>query len=157
MDVARQIYERVLGAEPENPDALAGAARCHIASGRLAAAREILERVPTQHTNHVEVDGARAALSLAEEAGTLADPERLRERLQARPDDHAARLDLATGLFLRGQVDAAIDELLTIVRKDREWQDQAARKQLIKFFEALGPNHPATVAGRRKLSAVLFS
>jgi putative thioredoxin len=157
MDVARQIYERVLGAEPENPDALAGAARCHIASGRLAAAREILERVPTQHTNHVEVDGARAALSLAEEAGTLADPERLRERLQAKPDDHAARLDLATGLFLRGQVDAAIDELLTIVRKDREWQDQAARKQLIKFFEALGPNHPATVAGRRKLSAVLFS
>jgi putative thioredoxin len=157
MDVARQLYERVLGAEPENPEALAGAARCQIATGRLAAAREILDGVPTQHTNHVEVDGARAALRLAEEAGTLADPEALRARLQADPGDHAARLDLATNLFLRGQVEPAIDELLTIVRKDREWQDQAARKQLVKFFEALGPNHPATVAGRRKLSAVLFS
>ncbi len=157
MDVARQIYERVLGAEPENPDALAGAARCHIASGRLAAAREILDGVPTKHTNHVEIDGARAALSLAEEAGTLADPDSLRERLQANPDDHAARLDLATGLFLRGQVEAAIDALLIIVRKNREWQDQAARKQLVKFFDALGANNPVTVAGRRKLSAVLFS
>jgi putative thioredoxin len=157
MDVARQIYERVLGAEPENPDALAGAARCHIASGRLAAAREILDGVPTKHTNHAEIDGARAALSLAEEAGTLADPDSLRERLQATPDDHAARLDLATGLFLRGQAEAAIDEVLTIVRKNREWQDQAARKQLIKFFDALGANNPVTVAGRRKLSAVLFS
>jgi putative thioredoxin len=157
MDVARQLYERVLGAEPENPEALAGAARCNIATGRLAAARQILDGVPTQHANHVEVDGARAALSLAEEAGTLADPEALRVRLQADPDDHAARLDLATSLFLRGQVEPAIDELLTVVRRDREWQDQAARKQLIKFFEALGPNHPATVAGRRKLSAVLFS
>jgi putative thioredoxin len=157
LDVARQLYERVLGAEPENPEALAGAARCQIATGRLAAARELLERVPTQHANHVEIDGARAALSLAEEAGTLPDQDALKRRLQADPDDHAARLDLATNLFLRGQVEAAIDELLTVVRKDREWQDQAARKQLIKFFEALGPNHPVTVAGRRKLSAVLFS
>jgi putative thioredoxin len=157
MDVARQLYERVLGAEPDNPEALAGAARTHIATGRLAKAREILDGVPTQHRNHVEIDGARAALSLAEEAGTLADPETLRARLQAGPDDHAARLDLATSLFLRGQVEPAIDELLTIVRRDRDWQDQAARKQLIKFFEALGPTHPTTVAGRRKLSAVLFS
>jgi putative thioredoxin len=157
IDVARQLYERVLGAEPDNPDALAGAARCHIASGRLAAAREILDGVPTQHSNHVQIDGARAALSLAEEAGTLSAPDTLRERLQSAPDDHAVRLDLATSLFLRGQIEPAIDELLTIVRKDREWQDQAARKQLIKFFEALGPSHPATVAGRRKLSAVLFS
>jgi putative thioredoxin len=123
----------------------------------LAAAREVLDSVPTQHTNHVEIDGARAALRLAEEAGTLADPDTLHERLQGDPDDHAARLDLATSLFLRGQIEAAIDELLTIVRKDREWQDQAARKQLIKFFDALGPNHPVTVAARRKLSAVLFS
>ena len=156
-EVARQLYERVLGAEADNPEALAGAARCQIATGRLAKAREILDGVPTQHKNHVEIDGARAALSLAEEAGTLADPEALRTRLQAEPNDHAARLDLATGLFLRGQTEPAIDELLGIVRRDREWQDQAARKQLVKFFEALGPNHPATVAGRRKLSAVLFS
>lgn len=157
LDVARQIYEQIVAAEPENPEALAGLARCQISSGRLAAAREVLEGVPAAHTHHVEIDGARAALSLAEEAGTLGDPEALQDRLRADADDHAARLDLATVLFLRGQIEPAIDELLAIVGKDRDWQDQAARKQLVKFFEALGPSHPATVAGRRKLSAVLFS
>jgi putative thioredoxin len=157
MDIAGQIYEQLVAAEPENPEAIAGLARCQIAAGRLVAAREVLDGVPVAHTHHVEVDGARAALSLAEEAGTLGEPEALQARLQADPGDHAARLDLATNLFLRGQVEAAIDELLTIVGKDRDWQDQAARKQLIKLFDALGPNHPATGAGRRKLSAVLFS
>jgi putative thioredoxin len=157
MDIAGQIYEQLVAAEPENPEAIAGLARCQIAAGRLVAAREVLDGVPVAHTHHVEIDGARAALSLAEEAGTLGDPEALQGRLQADADDHAARLDLATILFLRGQVEPAIDELLTIVGKDREWQDQAARKQLVTFFDALGPAHPATAAGRRKLSAVLFS
>jgi putative thioredoxin len=156
-EIARQIYEQLVAAEPDNPEALAGLARCQIAAGRLAAAREVLDGVPVAHTHHVEIDGARAALSLAEEAGTLGDPEALRGLLQADADDHTARLDLATGLFLRGQIEAAIDELLIIVGKNRDWQDQAARKQLVKFFDALGPNHPATAAGRRKLSAVLFS
>ena len=157
IDQAAQLYERVLGSEPTNPDALAGLARCSIASGRMAQARECLEQVPKEHANHVEVDGARAALSLAEEAGTLPDPGELAGRLQGDDDDHAARLDLATVLFLRGQTEPAIDHLMQIVRKDRDWQDQAARKQLVKFFEALGPTHPATVAGRRQLSSVLFS
>ena len=113
--------------------------------------------MPAEHANHLEVDGARAALSLAEEAGALADVGALNARLAADENDHEARLDLATALFLRGQAEAAIEHLLAVVRKDREWQDQAARKQLIKFFDALGPQHPATVSGRRKLSTVLFS
>jgi putative thioredoxin len=157
LDRAAKVYERILDAEPGNPEALAGLARARIGSGRLAAARELLEQVAKEHANHVEVDGARAALSLAEEAGTLPDPKALGERLEAADDDHAARLDLATVLFLRGQVEPAIQHLLTIIRKDREWREQAARKQLVKFFEALGPRHPATVSGRRQLSAVLFS
>jgi putative thioredoxin len=157
LDRALQIYERLLESEPANPEALGGLARCQIARGRLGAARQTLERVPIEHTNHVEVDGARAALSLAEESGTLADVGELNARLAADENDHEARLDLATALFLRGQVDAAIEHLLAIVRKDREWRDQAARKQLIKFFDALGPQHPVTVSGRRKLSKVLFS
>lgn len=157
LDVATQIYERLLQTEPSNPEALAGLARCQIAQGRLAAARETLQRVPVEHTNHVEVDGARAALSLAEESGTLADVGELNSRLAANENDHEARIDLATALFLRGQVDSAIEHLLAIVRKDREWRDQAARKQLLKFFDALGPQHPATLSGRRKLSTVLFS
>jgi putative thioredoxin len=154
---AQQLYQQVLGVEPSNPEALAGLARCAIATGRLAQAREMLEAVPAEHAHHVEVDGARAALALAEEAGTLEDPASLQRRLEANPNDHAARLDLATALFLRGQIEAAMDHLVTIVRKDREWQDQAARKQLVRFFEALGPQHPATVRGRRQLSSVLFS
>jgi putative thioredoxin len=156
-DLALPIYERLLQSEPGNPEALAGLARCQIAKGRLAAARDTLQRVPVEHTNHVEVDGARAALSLAEESGTLADIGELNARLATDENDHEARLDLATALFLRGQVEPAIEHLLAIVRKDREWRDQAARKQLIKLFEALGPQHPATVGGRRKLSTVLFS
>ena len=157
LDRAQQIYDQVLASEPDNPEALAGLARCQIARGRLGAARETLQRVPTEHRNHVEVDGARAALSLAEESGTLAEVGELNARLAANDNDHEARLDLATALFLRGQVEPAIEHLLAIVRKDREWHDQAARKQLIKFFDALGPQHPATVSGRRKLSTVLFS
>jgi len=157
LDRAARVYERILDAEPGNPEALAGLARAQIGLGRLASARELLEQVPKEHANHVEVDGARAALSLAEEAGALPDPTALTARLLADENDHAARLDLATALFLRGQVEPAIDHLLAIIGKDRDWQDQAARKQLIKVFEALGPKHPATLGGRRKLSAVLFS
>jgi putative thioredoxin len=157
LDVAARIYEQLLREDPGNAEALAGLARCEIARGRLAAAREILGRVPKEQTNHVEVDGARAALSLAEESGTLADPGQLNARLAADENDHEARLDLATVLFLRGQVEAAIEHLLAVVRRDREWRDQAARKQLLKFFDALGPKHPATVSGRRKLSTLLFS
>jgi putative thioredoxin len=157
LDVAARIYEQLLREDPGNAEALAGLARSEIARGRLAAAREILDRVPKEHANHVEVDGARAALSLAEEAGTLADPGQLNARLAADENDHEARLDLATVLFLRGQVEAAIEHLLAVVRKDREWGDQSARKQLLKFFDALGPQHPATVSGRRKLATILFS
>jgi len=156
-DVAAQLFERVLGGEPENPEALGGLARCQIALNRLAAARGTLDRVPKEHANHVEVDGARAALALAEEAGALSDPDSLNAKLEANENDHEARLELATVLFLRGHVEPAIEHLLAIVRKDRQWNDEAARKQLIRFFEALGPNHPATVSGRRKLSSVLFS
>jgi putative thioredoxin len=154
---AAQLYERVLASEPDRPEAIAGLARAQIALGRLSAARATLERVAKEHANHVGIDGARAALALAEEAGTLPEPAELNRRLERDDCDHAARLDLATVLFLRGQVEAAIEHLLAVVRKDREWHDQAARRQLVRFFEALGPTHPATVSGRRKLSSILFS
>ena len=132
------------GEDPGNPEALAGLARCQIARARARrGAARCSTRAPKEHANHVEVDGARAALSLAEEAGALADPAQLNAPA-CRPttNDHDARLDLATVLFLRGQVEAAMEHLLAIVRKDREWHDQAARKQLVKFFDALGPQAP---------------
>jgi putative thioredoxin len=103
------------------------------------------------------VSGAKAALALAEEAGELGDSARLEARLQADPDDHEARYQLATVMFLRGQLEQAMEHLVQIVKRDRPWQDELARKQLVKFFEALGPKHPATLKGRRMLSSVLFS
>ena len=157
LEMAAQLFGRVLQNEPENAEAIGGLARCQIGLGRLDTARETLEGVPTQHTNHVAIDGARAALALAEESGSLPDPGTLNARLAADENDHQARLELATVLFLRGQIETAMEHLLAIVRKDREWQDQAARKRLVRLFEALGPAHPATINGRRKLSTVLFS
>ena len=157
VDLALDIFQQVLAEDPSNAEAIAGAARAEITLNRAAAARDRLENVPKEHENHVEIAGARAALSLAEEAGTLPDPGELLAKLQADGQDHAARLDLATAMFLRGQTDEAMGELLHIIKGDREWQDQAARKQLLKFFDALGPTHPATIAGRKQLSAVLFS
>ncbi|MGI9498579.1 MAG: thioredoxin [Geminicoccaceae bacterium] len=157
LEVAADIFQQVLAEEPANPEAIAGAARAEIALGRPAAARSRLEAVPKEHVNHVDITGAKAALSLAEEAGTLPDPGELAGRLEADARDHGARLDLATAMFLRGQNEEAMDQLLHVVKVDRDWEDQAARKQLIKFFDALGPAHPATAAGRRQLSAVLFS
>ena len=157
VDLALDIFQQVLAEEPSNAEAIAGAARAEIALNRAAAARERLENVPKEHANHVDIAGARAALSLAEEAGTLPDPAELASRLEADAKDHAARLDLATAMFLRGQTEEAMEQLLHVIKTDRDWQDQAARKQLLTFFDALGPTHPATVAGRRQLSAVLFS
>lgn len=157
VDLAADIYQQVMAEEPLNADAIAGLARCHIALGRAAAARELLDNVPAEHKNHIEINGAQAALSLAEESGTLGDPAELQGKLDANDDDHGARLDLATVMFLRGQTEEAVQQLLHVIKKDREWEDQAARKQLIKFFNALGPMHPETVTGRRQLSAVLFS
>jgi putative thioredoxin len=157
LDLAADIFQQVLAEDPGNPEAIAGLSRAEIALGRTAAARERLEAVPKEHVNHIDIAGAKAALSLAEEAGTLPDPADLVSRLEANGDDHAARLDLATALFLRGQTEQAMEQLLHVIKVDREWQDQAARKQLLTFFDALGPAHPATVAGRRQLSAVLFS
>ncbi|MEM7045109.1 MAG: thioredoxin [Pseudomonadota bacterium] len=157
VDLALDIFQQVLAEDPSNPEAIAGAARAEIALGKSAAARSRLEAVSKEHANHVDIAGAKAALSLAEEAGTLPDPAELASRLEADGKDHAARLDLATAMFLRGQTEEAMEQLLHVVKTDREWEDQAARKQLVKFFNALGPTHPATVAGRRQLSAVLFS
>ena len=157
LDIAADIFQQVLAEDPANPEAIAGLARAEIALGRTASARERLDAVGKEHMNHVDIAGAKAALSLAEEAGTLPDPGALANRLEVDGKDHAARLDLATQMFLRGQTEEAMEQLLHVIKTDRDWQDEAARKQLLKFFDALGPAHPATIAGRRQLSAVLFS
>lgn len=154
---AANHFGRLLKEDPGNTQAIGGLARCHIAQGKLGEARKLLDGVPQAQEGDASIAGARAALSLAEEAGELPNPRKLEGRLEKDADDHDARADLATVLFLRGQIEAAIDHLCLIVRRDRSWRDDGARKQLVRFFEALGPRHPMTLKGRRKLSTVLFS
>ena len=154
---ASAIFNAVLRDDPTNAEAIGGLARCLIGSGQIDDAKAWLAEVPKEAKTHAAVVGAQAALQLAEEAGELGDPEKLQAALKSNGDDHGARYQLATALFLRGQVDRAMEELLAIVKRDREWEEDKARKQLVRFFEALGPKHPATLKGRRMLSSVLFA
>ncbi|MEK0082128.1 thioredoxin [Benzoatithermus flavus] len=154
---AARLYQQILAEDPAQPEALGGLARCLLADGKLAEARQLLEGAPKELANHTAITGAKAALALAEEAGELGDPTNLLARVQANPDDHEARYQIATIMFLRGQIETAMEHLVQIVKRDRAWKDDLARKQLVRFFEALGPKHPATAKGRRMLSSVLFS
>jgi putative thioredoxin len=154
---AQRLFEAVLDEDPANPEALGGLARCYLAERSFDLARQLLDGAPKEIQGHAAIAGARAALQLATEAGDPGDPAALQRRLDANPDDHDARYRLATVQFLRGQAEAAMENLVRIVKRDRGWNDDQARKQLVKFFDSLGPKHPATVKGRRMLSTVLFS
>ena len=155
---AAAIFSQILQREPANPEAQAGLARALIAAGDLRKARQTLDRVAKEHMAHAEIAAARAALDLAEQAKTaMASAGKLRARLAANPDDHEARFELATALFGSGEREAAIEELLTLYKRDREWNEQAARKQLVKFFEIMGGTDPLTLSARRRLSALMFS
>ena len=155
---AGALYAQILQRDPANVDALAGNSRAMIARGEFAKARKALDRVPKESAAHAEITAARSALELAEQAQkAMAGASKLRARLSSNPDDHEARFELATALFGSGERETAIDELLTLFKRDRDWNEQAARKQLVKFFEAMGPTDPLTLSGRRRLSAQMFS
>ena len=154
---AAALYGQVLAAEPENVAAIAGFARAQVANGELDKARETLAKVPEAGKNDAEVAAAKAALDLAEKSKGAGNLSELEARLAADPNDLQARFDRALALYGMGRREEAIDELLAIFKKNREWNDQAARKQLVQFFEAQGPKDPLTLSGRRKLSSILFS
>jgi putative thioredoxin len=154
---AAEVYSALLQEEPDKPELIGGFARALLGLERVDDARKVLDQAPANVSQHAEVTGARAAVDLAESAGKVRDPQIIEEDLARDPDDHAARMELANALFLRGQPENAIEQLLTIVRRDRSWNDEAARKRLLTFFEALGHTHPLTVQGRRQLSSLLFS
>jgi putative thioredoxin len=155
---AGELFSALLQQEPENGDAWGGLIRAFMALGQEDQARHALEQVPAKVADHAEIVGARSALSLAVEGrkakGQL---QSLQARVAADPADLQARYDLATALNAIGERDAAADALLEIVRRNRAWQDDAARLQLLKFFEAWGFDDPATASARRRLSSVLFS
>jgi putative thioredoxin len=157
-DSAGGIFSQVLQREPDNVEALAGLARVLIAKAEHIQARELLSRVPKEHLNHAEVAAAHSALELAEQASkAMGESDEFRARLAADPNDHEARFELATALFGAGEREAGIEELLTLYRKDRAWNEEAARKQLVKFFEVMGPTDPLTLSSRRRLSSLMFS
>jgi putative thioredoxin len=155
---AAALYSQVVQHEPDNAEALGGLARALVARGDLAKARQTLGRVAKEQQNHAEVAAARSALELAEQAQkAMGSADKLRARIAANADDHEARFELATALFGAGRREEAIDELLALFKRDREWNEQAARKQLLKFFEAMGASDPLTVSARRRLSSLMFS
>ena len=154
---AAELYAAVLQQEPDNPDAISALVKLHVKLDDLEGARSFLALAPADKANHPAIASARSALELAEQAGDLGPAAELEARLAANPDDHEARFDLALAHNARGDRKAAVEELLTLFRKDRAWNDEAARKQLVQFFEAWGPKDPATLAGRRRLSSLMFA
>lgn len=154
---AAELYAAVLQEDPENATAIGAFAKLHLDIGDLEGAKRMLAMAPAAKENDPAIAGARAAIELAEQAASLGDVAELERRIAADPLDHQARFDLAVALNARGNRLAAIDQLIQIVRRDRSWNDDGARKQLVQFFEAWGPTDEATIAGRRKLSSTLFS
>lgn len=157
MQSAAQIYASILQADREHAGALAGLARCQIAAGDLDNAKATLALVPPAKGADPEVVSVRAALDLALNPVDLSEADGLRAAIARDPDDFQSRLDLAVLLNGAGERAEATDQLLFIVRRKRDWNEEAARKQLVKFFEAWGPKDEFTLAGRRKLSSLLFA
>jgi putative thioredoxin len=154
---ALELFGALAQQEPENAEAFAGAARSLLALGQEEQARQLIEGVPAKLHDHAEIAGIRSALELAAEGRKArARLSEFESRLAADPEDHAARIDLAIALNAMEERGQAADALLEAIRRDRAWNDEAARKQLLKFFEAWGMADPATLAARRKLSSLLF-
>jgi putative thioredoxin len=154
---AAELYAQLLAEDNSNVQALGGLARCYVETGALEQARQTLALVPEAKQNDAAVAAARAALELAEQAKTLGPIADLEQKVAANPLDHQARFDLALALNGKGHRADALEQLISIVRRDRKWNDDGARKQLVQFFDAWGPADEATIEGRRRLSSILFA
>jgi putative thioredoxin len=152
-----EIYAQVLAGDATNATALAGLVRCYVQTGALDQARQTLAMIPNDKQNDAAVAAARAALELADQAKTVGPVGELEQKVAANPLDHQARFDLALALNSKGRRHDALEQLITIVRRDRKWNDDGARKQLVQFFDAWGPTDEATVEGRKRLSSILFA
>jgi putative thioredoxin len=154
---ASALFNQILAHEPGHPAATAGILRCLVAAGELTRAKELLAKLPAQMQADPAIVKVKAAVELAEQsAGAVGQLAELQAKVELNANDHQSRFDLAMALYATGRQDTAVDELLEIFKRDKAWNDEAARKQLVKFFEALGPTHELTVSGRRKLSSLMF-
>jgi putative thioredoxin len=154
---AADIYAQVLEQDGGNVQALGGLARCYVEAGAIEQAKQTLDMVPEAKRGEPAVAAARAALELAEQAKTIGPLAELEQRVAADPKDYQARFDLAVALNAANRREEAVDQLIEIVRRDRKWNDDGARKQLVQFFEAWGPMDGATISGRKRLSSILFA
>ena len=154
---AAELYAQLLTQDSTNVHALAGLARCYIETGAIEQAKQTLAMVPEAKAKEAPVAAARAALELAEQASSLGPIAELEQKVAADPADHQARFDLAVALNGKGRRQEAANHLLEIVKRNRQWNEDGARKQLVQFFEAWGPTEEATVEGRRRLSSILFA
>jgi putative thioredoxin len=154
---AADLYAQILAKDSGNIVALAGLARCYVATGNIEQAEKTLAIIPEAKQNDAAVTAARAALELAVQAKSVGPLDELQQKVAADPLDHQARFDLAAALNAAGKREEAADHLLAIVKRDRKWNEDGARKQLVQFFEAWGATDSATLEGRKKLSSILFS
>ncbi|WP_342360149.1 thioredoxin [Terrarubrum flagellatum] len=154
---AAEIYGAVLAQEPENVAAIAGFAKLQLDMGAIEPAKQILAGAPKGKENDPAIAAVRAAIELAEQAASVGDLGDLVKAVEADPKNYQARFDLAVALNGQNKREEAVDHLIEIIKRDRKWNDEAARKQLVQFFEAWGPMDEMSIAGRRKLSALLYS
>ncbi len=154
---AAQTFAAILGEDANNAAAFGGMVRAHIKMGELDKAEALLNNAHAEIASSPEIDAARAQLDLARQAAEAGPVEELRARVDADPDDHQARFDLAQALYANGEVQGAVDELLELFRRDRDWNDGAAKTQLFKIFDALKPTDPIAQQGRRRLSSMIFA
>jgi putative thioredoxin len=154
---AADLYAQVLAQDANNIPALAGLARCYVGTGNVEQAKKTLDMVPEAKRGDSTVAAARAAIELEEQTKDLGPIGDLEAKVAADPKDYQARFDLALALNVSGNRAGAVDQLLEIVRRDRKWNDDGARKQLVQLFDAWGPTDEATVEGRKRLSSVLFA
>jgi putative thioredoxin len=155
---ASAIFGQILAREPGNAVAATGLARCYVEAGDNARAQQIIDGLPAEAKKTAEVQQIVTQLELAAQAEKAqGEVAQLLEKIAHDPADHQSRIDLAIALFAGGQQEAAMEQLLESFKRDRNWNEAAARKQLIKFWEALGPTHALTVSGRRRLSSLMFS
>jgi putative thioredoxin len=154
---AAELYAQLLEEDNTNVAALAGLARCYVETGAVEQAKQTLALIPDAKRNEAPVLAAKAALDLAEQAKSVGPIGDLEQKVAGNPLDHQARFDLALALNSKGRRQEALDHLISIVKRDRKWNDDGARKQLVQFFDAWGPTDEATIEGRKRLSSILFA
>ncbi|MDB6452541.1 thioredoxin [Falsirhodobacter sp. 20TX0035] len=154
---AAETFAAILGEEPENAAAYAGLIRCQLAVGDLDQAQVMADAAPAKIAGSKEIEAVRAQIALARQAANAGPEAELRAKVEADPEDPQARFDLAQALHASGKVEEAVDELLDLFRRNRDWNDGAARAQLFTIFDALKPTDPIVLKGRRRLSSMIFA